>query len=465
MRLTHITAVGAGLSALALVTGLTVPGAASASPGGMVDRAAAHVTGGPTSGGSGAAVPVKHSLWTARFAGTSHGGGASAIAVSPDGSKVYVTGAATQAKGFPVYVTAAYDAATGGRLWASRTSVIRIRGFYRLAGTPAIAVSPDGTKVFIEGERRVANSDFTIAFNAATGTQLWQGLGGERTGLQATIGVSTDGSKVFITDRFGDYRSRGTDISAHDASTGTDVWFATHPFPRGPNGGPGALAVNPNGMEVVAISDAGVVADDATTGSLLWAFRYKGRPTRSANAVTVSPDGSAVFVTGGKAAGYLTTAYAAMTRGILWKATYGGAANDVASSVVVSPDGAQVFITGQTGSPAQYTTVAYNAATGTQEWVANYPNGTPASVAVSPDGTEVFVTGTTASASGTPEWTTLAYSSATGAAHWIAHYQGPAGGSSTAVAMAVSPAGTVFVTGSTQSKKGISNYATVAYRP
>jgi DNA-binding beta-propeller fold protein YncE len=443
-----------------------VPGAASASPGGAAYRAAAHVTGGPASGDSGVAVPVKHSLWAARFDGTSHGGGATAIAASPDGSKVYVTGVATQAKGYPVYVTAAYDAATGARLWEARTSVSRIGGFRRLAGTPAIAVSPDGSKVFIDGKNRLSR-DLTVAFNAATGALLWQGLaGGRRPGEPAVIGVSTDGSKVFIADGTGFIDARGTIITADDASTGAEVWLSDHGFGLGRTAEPTAMAVNPNGREVVAASSAGVVADNAATGSQLWAIRYKERAARSANAVTVSPDGSTVFVTGATKAGYRTTAYAAMTRGILWKATYRGLGSSVAASVAVSPDGTQVFVTGHTGSPPQYATIAYNAATGSQEWVASYPNGTPASVAVSPDGTEVLVTGTTTPAGGTPEWTTLAYSAATGTAKWIAHYQGPAGGISTAAAMTVSPVGpTVFVTGSTQSTKGISNYAIVAYRP
>jgi WD40 repeat protein len=466
MRLTHTTAMGAGLSALALVTGLAVPGAASASPGGAVHRAAARATGKLTVAGSGVTVPVKHSLWTARFEGTSRGGGASAIGVSADGSKVYITGAATQAKGFPVYVTAAYDAATGARSWASRTSVIRENGgFNRLAGAPGIAVSPDGSWVNIDGGRASGPRTFDESINAATGAKLWQGLADVGRGGPGLIGVSPDGSKAFITDGVGGWPGV-TLVTAFDGSTGAGFWMSRRAFPGGPNAGPAALAVNPNGMEVVVVGNNGVVADNAATGSMLWSFRYKNRARRSATAVTVSPDGSRVFVTGATPAGYLTTAYSAMTRGILWKAVYPGLGSSVATSVAVSPDGTQVFVTGHTGSTPQYATVAYNAATGSQEWVASLPNGKPVSVAASPDGTQVFVTGTTTPVSGTPEWTTLAYSAATGTAKWIAQYQGPAGGSSTAAAMAVSAAGpTVFVTGSTQSSKGISNFATVAYRP
>jgi DNA-binding beta-propeller fold protein YncE len=65
--------------------------------------------------------------------------------------------------------------------------------------------------------------------------------------------------------------------------------------------------------------------------------------------------------------------------------------------VAVSPSGRTVFVTGQdTGTtPAlDYATVAYDARTGAQEWVARYSaSGGAEALAVSPDGRTVFVFG------------------------------------------------------------------------
>ena len=88
----------------------------------------------------------------------------------------------------------------------------------------------------------------------------------------------------------------------------------------------------------------------------------------------MSPDGSAVFVTGASSgatglADYATVAYDASSGDRLWATRYNGPARnlDVAHALQASPDGSLVFVTGlSTGSTSgyDYTTVAYDAATG-----------------------------------------------------------------------------------------------------
>jgi len=63
------------------------------------------------------------------------------------------------------------------------------------------------------------------------------------------------------------------------------------------------------------------------------------------------------------------------------------------------------------------------------------------------------------------EYVTLAYGAATGARLWARHYQNGSADEARAVAVAVSPAGLVFVTGTSQQDiESNSDYATIAYR-
>jgi len=61
-------------------------------------------------------------LWVARYDGPGHtNDSAYGLAVSPDGTRLYVTGgSATIANHSDDYATVAYDTATGKRLWVAR---------------------------------------------------------------------------------------------------------------------------------------------------------------------------------------------------------------------------------------------------------------------------------------------------------------------------------------------------------
>jgi hypothetical protein len=135
-----------------------------------------------------------------------------------------------------------------------------------------------------------------------------------------------------------------------------------------------------------------------------------------------------------------------------------------------------VFVTGSSAQRpghlrnGDYATVAYRAATGARVWVRRY-NGpgnrddAAAAVVPSPDGTAVFVTGTSAGIHSHEDWATVAYRAATGARLWARHYQNGSADQAGAVSVAVSPAGLVFVTGTSQQDNGDGDrdYATIAY--
>src|SRR5438105_411402 len=96
-------------------------------------------------------------------------------------------------------------------------------------------------------------------------------------------------------------------------------------------------------------------ASAATPGTRLWLDRYDDAFHRDdfGAAVTTSPDGSTVFVTGCSdctfSSDFLTVAYDASTGRVLWQRTYDGPDHlgDEATALAVSPDGSKVFVTGR----------------------------------------------------------------------------------------------------------------------
>jgi outer membrane protein assembly factor BamB len=238
-------------------------------------------------------------LWASRYNGPGKADDWSgAIAVSPAGAAVFVTGYGARA-GNDGYATAAYNASTGKQLWASRYAG-PVPGF---SGAVAIAVSPDGREVFVTGDsqRREANdSDFaTVAYNAATGTQLWASrFGGPVPGIDQaeSVAVSPDGREVFVT---GDAHGPGkqafdTATIAYNAATGKQLWANLY-VPRDLGyGGGGAVAASPHGNTVYMTSSAGVgwttIAYNAITGQRLWVSHYHDG---YALTMALSPDGTA----------------------------------------------------------------------------------------------------------------------------------------------------------------------------
>ena len=123
------------------------------------------------------------------------------MAVSPDGTTVFVTGASSGTTAGQVdYATVAYNAATGAQLWVKLYAGLAKGGI----GTQAysVAVSPDGSTVYVTGESGNDSTYATVAYTAATGAQLWvkryTGNGPSGSAAQA-VAVSPATGTVFVT--------------------------------------------------------------------------------------------------------------------------------------------------------------------------------------------------------------------------------------------------------------------------
>ncbi|MGD0700523.1 MAG: hypothetical protein ABSA02_11635 [Trebonia sp.] len=430
-------------------------------------------------------------LWLKLYANRGNGGALS-VAVSRNGSTVFVTGYTTTASGTEDDTTVAYNSVTGAQRWA--------KSYGGPGGTDrglSVAVSPNGKEVFVTGYSFGARSGvdyLTLGYNAATGAQLWarrydDGLGADSDSEAAEVAVSPNGSTVFVTGTSLS-TTKGNDYAtiAYNAATGAQRWAARYNGVDGANY-VRAVAVSPNGKTVIVTGASGgandsydyaTVAYNAVTGAQQWAKRYNGAHpggiSRGANSVAVS--GSTVFVTGSSIGtndryDYATVAYNAVTGAQRWAKRYDspGSGDGQAYSAAVSPSGGTVFVTGYTDTSSttagyDYTTIAYKAATGAQLWAARY-NGTANftdeafQLAVAPGGGTVYVTGE--SAGGMFDgwgWATVAYNAGTGARRWVHRYDGDGG--ARAFSVAVSPTtGNVFATGYSGES---GDYATIAYK-
>jgi DNA-binding beta-propeller fold protein YncE len=162
-------------------------------------------------------------LWLRRYNGPLNGSDtAYAIAVTPDGAAVVVTGQSDLPSGFCRqngcnYATVAYSATTGAQRWVKRYNGPDQSEDAALA----VTISPDSSKVFVTGFSYGLSSSYdyaTVAYGIQAGAQLWvsryNGPANEWD-YGFSVAVSPDGSKVFVTGA----SSAGTEDYDEDYAT------------------------------------------------------------------------------------------------------------------------------------------------------------------------------------------------------------------------------------------------------
>jgi outer membrane protein assembly factor BamB len=414
-----------------------------------------------------------------------------ALAVSPDGTTVFVTGDSDGGmKTNYDFATIAYNVQSGKKIWVARYN--GPAGW--VDGGEAIALGGDGRRVYVTGAMVSKRSGFdfgTLAYDAATGKRLWvaryNGPAGRADGGE-DLAVSPDGARVFVTGTSDGGRATYDDYATigYDARTGRRLWVArydgpghgTEEWPSVAASADGTKVFVSGGGEMKTGFDYAVIAYDASTGAQLWASGYDSpvHGDDEACSVAVAGDGSRVFASGYSSDDATTVAFDAATGARLWVARYAGMLGNRTCALHVSSDGRTVFGTGFFSSgnevvTTDYLTVAYDVGSGRELWAARYDG--PArgydrahSLGLSPDGTKVFVTGESERHKPryTSDYVTIAYDAQTGAQLWSVRYDGLGKTSDWGGPLGVAAGGTrVIVTGASGGKKTRSDYATVAY--
>src|SRR5579875_364893 len=293
---------------------------------------------------------------------------------------------------------AAATAAGTAPVWVGRLHAANSEGF-------AEAVSPDGSTVFVTGQVRLTvhlSHPEIIAYNAATGAQLWQSEDTAVNGDFGGIAVSSDGSTVYASGSGKPTGGKGNHAVAvaYNAATGAAVWSQS----VGKNGEGASIIAAQDGSAVYItgydscgqpVNDCYLIAAfDPSTGASLWTDQVPNNG--SAGGIVESPDGSTLYVTGSVTPrGLLDSQYSTMsinaaTGAVNWTTAYEVPGSAYAGSIAVSPDGSTVYVTGEAEvSGSSYRTIAYNAATGAKLWMQPLSvdkTGYPSGLAVSPDG-------------------------------------------------------------------------------
>lgn len=318
-------------------------------------------------------------LWRRTFDLT----GAAGLAVSPDGNTLYVGGVRMRASDdiHPFALTTT----DGSTLWSAfydgeGTTVGQAQG-PAPDGPRAVALSPDGTRFFLTGEsanRTIPVYDaITLAYDTSTGALLWMerlpGLRDDLLGVALSaasyrIEAAPDGTRVFTLGTEG--------LRAHDAATGTSLWRPSREDHGCEMYGWKAcdLAVDGAGGAVFIRTESHFAAYEMSDGALRWTM-WAALPNAeytSAN-IAVHPDGRTFYVLGNAYKLNLGTgvpddestaleAYDAKTGVLLWRVLHRQWEFDFATDLVLSIDGEQAYAL-TSNSPAggdDYTLSAYN---------------------------------------------------------------------------------------------------------
>ena len=225
---------------------------------------------------------------------------------------------------FPIasepWVVRAFDAATGTLLWEEDRAEGRT--------SRATGLAAGGGRLVVAGRLSAGEegaSPVVRAYDAATGTLLWQDVGDSDAFRLDTSIVATRDGRVFV----GDSSPPNTRIRAYDTASGVRLWIAEFP-----SGSLLDLVTSTDRLFVsasVAKGGGEVRAYDANTGSLAWriALPPGHRPDRGfVYRIALAPSDDALYVGTTRVSPESSdlAAYDAATGDTLWSIDGSGAA-------------------------------------------------------------------------------------------------------------------------------------------
>lgn len=404
--------------------------------------------------------------WRARFDLAVDTDVANAIAVAPDGSRVYVAGY-SYADGAFRSIAVAYDAASGAELWrlvgdgldASDNGAFAID-----AGSSTVIVAgtvsgwPGATKKVVD--LNASWSFLAIALDAATGEIRWRRtLPGGHVDVARAVKIASDRaiiSGISFTAVVGTTRT-----TALDLTTGLPMWEA-----RAPGGSRPELAVGGSTAFVGGEGGAGgfVLAYDTASGAELW------RSTRAEQSVALATSGGRVFAattSGGLENDAVAVALDGATGAELWSTRYTRPGHQLTAGLTVSQDGERVLLAGSTEDGPRHVFVrSHDASSGVPGWTAIASATNPHSdvaTSIAASGGQIFVGASSWGGRSLEDESVLALDANGGGLDWRTRYDGPGNyGYEAAGASALSHSeNTLFVAG--PGTDGGVRWTTVAY--
>jgi len=408
-------------------------------------------------------------LWIQRFDAAGGSDIASLAAVSPDGATVFVAGTA-EPDGPSTdtdFMVVAYDPMTGTLRWQSILGLSP-----QDDDITAMTVSPDGTRLYVTGwagSRRPSHDRdaVTVSFDTSSGAALWRAWYNGPAGLGdrgETLAISPDGSTLYVAGwtqlrkSFGNVQD-GWVVLAYQTSSGILMWNRMERR-RGVSLDAEAPASTPDGSRVIVSATARfedftyqnwTIAYGAASGARLWASDLPAG-AYSAAALLLSPDGSQTYLLANEPPGWALVSYATATGERRYVRIESGELYP--RGLTVTPDGRTLVIGATGGSPLSIQVQTFDAMTGAHVLTSRYQDPSrPVSVrkpAMASDGAFAYFPGTDGEVSSPQsDFLLLAFDVATGA--FVARtYDGMDGGD-TGWAVAVTPdASIVVITGASE---------------
>ncbi|QDU69668.1 PQQ-binding-like beta-propeller repeat protein [Engelhardtia mirabilis] len=241
------------------------------------------------------------------------------VAFAPDGAAVFACGIVSPPQSGTVYGTYALASATGQLAWSHHYT-----GAFATESAP-LELSTNGSQVVVVGRHEYTSSsavlDGTLALDASSGQQLWTTSGPGQVGINSSRAIDTDGADFFVAEaKANTFEGSKWMAVKLDGATGARLWES--PF---------TLSAWP-----LASLDPVAVAHDPATNTVLVAG------TRDLNGLSASDDINP-----------MTLAYDGATGAVQWLRVWDSPSSTSDRTFDLALDGARLVTVGSSFVPAE----------------------------------------------------------------------------------------------------------------